>query len=87
GGARVEAGTLIGDRTFLTLNAGICEVQRGATSQILGAGLAYRLSRYWRFEASIEPVVRECRATGAAVAPQSAKYQIGLDLFLQLGNQ
>lgn len=86
GATRVEAGTQIGERTFLTLNAGLCEVQRGSTSQILGASVEYRLSRRWRFEASIEPLVRECRVTGAAT-PQSARYQIGADLFLQVGDR
>jgi translocation and assembly module TamB len=83
GATRVEAGTQIGERTFLILNAGLCEVRRGATSQILGASVEYRLSQRFRFEASIEPL-RECRVTGATTL-QSSRYQIGVDLFFQPG--
>ena len=81
---RVEAGAQIGERTFLILNAGLCEVRRGATSQILGASVEYRLSQRFKFEASIEPLVRECRVTGPTT-PQSSRYQIGVDLFFQPG--
>ncbi|MDP3774299.1 MAG: translocation/assembly module TamB domain-containing protein [Gemmatimonadales bacterium] len=85
GATRVEAGTQIGERTFLILNAGLCEVRRGATSQILGASVEYRLSQRFRFEASIEPL-RECRVTGATTL-QSSRYQIGVDLFFQPGQR
>ncbi|HUK64083.1 MAG TPA: translocation/assembly module TamB domain-containing protein, partial [Dongiaceae bacterium] len=61
GSARVEAGTQIGERTFLTLNAGLCPVTRGLSPQALGASIEYRLTRRWSMEASVEPTVQQCR--------------------------
>jgi translocation and assembly module TamB len=86
GTTRVEAGRQIGERTFLSLNAPLCEVRRGLSSQLFGATLAYRLSGFWRFEASVEPLLQECRALGVAPRP-STPYQIGVDLFWQRGIQ
>jgi translocation and assembly module TamB len=85
GSARVEAGTQIGERTFLTLNAGLCQVaSRGQSSQALGASIEYRLARRWSVEASVEPTVQECRPVGFLIRPPAA-YQVGFDLFWQSG--
>jgi len=81
---RVEAGTQIGERTFLTLNAGLCQVARGLSSQALGASVEHRLTGSFTVEASIEPTVEECRPVGFQIRPP-APYQIGLDLFWQWG--
>jgi len=81
---QVEAGSQIGERTFLTLNAPLCEMRRGITPQLLGASLEYRISRRWLLEASVEPLLQECRALGVAPRP-STPYQIGVDLFWQRG--
>jgi translocation and assembly module TamB len=86
GTMRVEAGTQIGERTFLTLAAPLCEVRRGLSSQLFGATLAYQLAGRWRVQASIEPLLQECRALGVAPRP-STPYQIGVDLFWQRGLQ
>lgn len=86
GSTRVEAGAQIGERTFLVLNAGLCEVRRGSTSQLLGASVEYRLSRRVNLEASVEPLVRECRA-GGATASQTSRYQVGFDLSWQSGDR
>ena len=83
---RVEAGSQIGKRTFLTLNAGLCQVARGLSSQTLGASVQYRLSVHWSVEASIEPTEQECRPAGFQIRPP-APYQIGFDLFWQWGAQ
>ena len=82
GSARVEAGTQIGERTFLTLNAGLCQGVR--FSQALGASVEYRLAPRWTLEASIEPPVQECRPAGFQIRPPGS-YQIGMDLFWQWG--
>jgi translocation and assembly module TamB len=82
GNARVEAGTQIGERTFLTLNAGLCQVVRG--SQALGANVQYRLAPRWTLEASVEPTVQDCRPVGYQIRPP-VPYQIGMDLFWQWG--
>jgi len=84
GTMRVEAGTQIGERTFLTLAAPLCEVRRGLSSQLFGATVAYQLGGRWRAQASIEPLLQECRALGVAPRP-STPYQIGVDLFWQRG--
>jgi len=86
GSARVEAGTRIGERTFLTVNAGLCEVQRGAATGLLGASIEYRLTGRWRLEASVEPLQQECRSLGVLPRP-STPYQVSLDLFWQRGMQ
>jgi translocation and assembly module TamB len=81
-GTRVEAGTQIGNRTFLTLNAGLCQVTRGLSSQALGASVEYNLTGGWTVGASIEPTVQDCRPTGFQILPPTP-YQIGVDLFWQ----
>jgi len=81
-GATIEAGVQVGSRTFVLLNAGLCEVQR---SQAVGVSLEYRLSEQFATQASVEPVVRECRAGGSALENVAARYQIGFDLFWTLG--
>ena len=85
GSTRVEAGTQIGERTFLTLNAGFCQVSRGLSSQALGASVEYHLTGRWSMQASVEPTVQECRPSGLLIRPP-APYQIGFDLFWQSGN-
>lgn len=84
GSTRVEAGKQIGERTFLILNAGLCQGTHGLSSQALGASVEYRLTRRWSMEASVEPTVQECRQVGFQIRPP-VPYQIGLDLFWQSG--
>lgn len=86
GTTRVEAGTRIGERTFLTLNAPLCEVSHPLSGQLLGASVEYRFGTHWRLEASLEPLLQECRALGVGPRP-TAPYQIGVDLFWQRGAQ
>ena len=73
-GALVAAGWQIGDKTFLTVNAGFCDIQQITFSKTLGATLQYRFSPEWRTEASFEPV-RNCNSKS------TAERQLGLDLF------
>jgi translocation and assembly module TamB len=84
--ARIEAGSQVGKRTFITLNAGLCQVARGLSSQTLGASVQYRLTGHWSVEASIEPTAQECRPLGFQIRPP-APYQLGFDLFWQWGAQ
>jgi translocation and assembly module TamB len=79
--ARIEAGTQLSDKAFLTLNAGLCEVQ---TSSLLGASLEYRLTNRWTASAAFEPVVQQC-GTARALAGLNSKFQLGFDLFWQSG--
>jgi translocation and assembly module TamB len=82
--AQVEAGTQLGERTFLSLNAGLCEVTRGLSTQALGASIEHRLGSQWTVEASIEPTLQECRPAGFLIRPPTP-YQVGFDLFWQWG--
>lgn len=79
--ARVEAGAQLGDRTFLTLNAGLCEV---LAAQLVGATLQYRLSGRWTASATFEPVIQEC-GTSAGLTGLATRKQFGFDLFWQQG--
>jgi hypothetical protein len=79
--ARIGAGARIGDRTYLTLTAGLCEV---LTSQLIGAGVEYRLSRPFSLAAAFEPVVQEC-GTSYQLRGLSARYQLSADLNWQQG--
>ncbi len=75
-GALVAAGWQIGSRTFLTLNAGFCDIQNLTNvSKTLGATLQFRFSPEWRTEASFEPV-RNCNKA----AQTTGELQLGLDL-------
>lgn len=78
---RVEAGVQIGNRTFLTLNAGLCEV---LANQLPGAGIEYRFSTRWTIAAAFEPVVQVC-GTAASLSGVTSRYQFGVDLNWQLG--
>lgn len=79
--ARLEAGAQLNERTFLTLNAGLCEV---LTSKLVGVTLEYRLSSMWSASAAFEPVIQQC-GTVATLANLKTLYQLGFDLFWQQG--
>ncbi|HXG29827.1 MAG TPA: translocation/assembly module TamB domain-containing protein, partial [Nevskiales bacterium] len=81
--ARIEAGTQIGSRTFLILDAGLCEVR---SAQAVGATVEYRMGSRWTATAALEPVVSNCQVgTGTSISADRARYQVGLDLFWSLG--
>jgi len=79
--ARIEAGVQVGERTFLTVNAGLCEV---LAQQLVGATLEYRLSRRWTVAAAFEPVIKQC-GTAVSLSGLTRDYQFGFDLFWQQG--
>lgn len=79
--ARIGAGARISDRTYLTLTAGLCEV---VTSQLIGAGIEYRISRPFAVAAAFEPVIQEC-GTSYQLRGLSARYQLSFDLNWQQG--
>jgi translocation and assembly module TamB len=81
GTARLEAGAQLGEKTFLTLNAGLCEV---LTARLVGAALEYRLSGRWTVSAAFEPLIQEC-GTSAGLGGLATRYQFGFDLFWQTG--
>ncbi len=79
--ARIGAGARLGDRTYLTLTAGLCEVEK---SQLIGAGVEYRFSRPFSVAAAFEPVIQEC-GTSYQLRGLSARYQLSFDLNWQQG--
>jgi hypothetical protein len=79
---QVAAGLQIGQRVFLTLSAGFCDL-RQFSYENLGAGIEVRFSQAWRAQLAFEPTLREsCGVTGfeSRLAP-NARYQVGFDLF------
>ena len=78
---QLAAGWQIGQKVFLTLNAGFCGAdQFGANN--LGAGLEMRFSPRWRAQVAFEPTFQDCgvRGFGQQLGVES-RYQIGADVF------
>jgi hypothetical protein len=76
---QVAAGWQLGQKTFLTLNAGFCPENLGQFSYSnLGASLEFRFSREWSLQASVEPSLHTCRRDFGitSVVP----YQVGSDI-------
>jgi hypothetical protein len=76
---QVAAGWQLGQKTFLTFNAGFCPENLGQFSyNNLGASLEFRFSREWRLQASVEPTLQSCRRDFGL--PPSNTYQVGSDI-------
>jgi hypothetical protein len=76
---QVAAGWQLGQKTFLTFNAGFCPENLGQfSSRNLGASLEFRFSREWRVQASVEPSLQSCRRDFGIGT--SNPYQIGSDI-------
>ncbi|HET7790071.1 MAG TPA: translocation/assembly module TamB domain-containing protein [Gemmatimonadales bacterium] len=78
-GLRFTAGWQIGRKTFLLVNAGLCQSRQTTVTNALGASLQFRFNDQWRTEASFEPV-RTCSdiTVQSNIVPPR---QVGLDLF------
>lgn len=78
--AQVVAGWALGQKWFVTLNAGVCTNDWAFNARNFGASLEYRLSREWRLQVSAEPG-RICSVSGASEGYLGIKrYQFGGDL-------
>jgi hypothetical protein len=76
---QLAAGWQLGQKTFVTLNAGFCPENLGQfTYNNLGASLEFRFSREWSLRTSIEPSLQSCR-TEFGIST-SNPYQIGSDI-------
>jgi autotransporter translocation and assembly factor TamB len=76
---QLAAGWQLGQKTFITLNAGFCPENLGQfTYNNLGASLEFRFSREWSLQTSIEPSLQSCR-TEFGIST-SNPYQIGSDI-------
>ena len=81
--SQVTAGWQIGNKTFLTLNAGFCSQQFVSDLRYegIGASIERRFSRAWRVKASIEPTYQTCgTTTGVDYRGSTSPYQVGADL-------
>ena len=82
-GSRIGVGKQIGQRAFLTANAGLCSLYNSSATftSSIGVTLEYRLARQFSLQASSEPstISLLCRpgATSIGVRPR----QYGFDLF------
>jgi hypothetical protein len=77
---QVAAGWQLGQKTFLTFNAGFCPENLGQFSyNNLGASLEFRFSREWSLQASVEPSLQTCRSD-FGVTSTTLPYQVGSDL-------
>jgi hypothetical protein len=76
---QVAAGWQLGQKTFLTLNAGFCPENLGQFSYSnLGASLEFRFSREWSLQASVEPSLQTCRRDFGVTSV--VPYQVGSDI-------
>ncbi len=85
GFTRFAAGWQLGNRWFVTLNAGLClsgSRAGGVTARNFGASIEYRLAREWKLQASAEPV-QQCFSNqlSEAFLTTAPRYQLGGDLF------
>ena len=80
-GTQFAAGWAIGGKTFLVLNAGVCQSSRQTRfTNSLGATLQFRFSPEWRTEASFEPV-RSCAIGDPDLNTTTVPRQVGFDMF------
>ncbi|HET7470420.1 MAG TPA: translocation/assembly module TamB domain-containing protein, partial [Gemmatimonadales bacterium] len=77
---QLAAGWQIGNKTFLTFNAGFCPDFSQLSAKNLGASLEFRFSREWKFQSSIEPTVQSCNTFVTTNRLSTNPYQIGLDI-------
>lgn len=77
---QLTAGWQIGNKTFLTFNAGFCPDFSQLSYKNLGAGLEFRFSREWKLQGSVEPTLQSCSTFFPAYRLSTNPYQIGLDI-------
>jgi len=77
---QLAAGWQIGNKTFLTFNAGFCPDFSQLSYKNLGASLEFRFSREWKFQSSIEPTIQSCNTFVTSNRLSTNPYQIGLDI-------
>jgi hypothetical protein len=78
---QLAAGWQIGNKTFLTFNAGFCPDFSQLSYKNLGASLEFRFSREWKLQSTVEPTIQSCSNFGTANRLGSTNpYQIGFDI-------
>jgi hypothetical protein len=82
--SRFAFGWRVGNKSFVTLNAGFCGGAAQSTPfgpENFGASFEYRFSRAWRFQTSFEPTFTNCSLAGYNSTFTSSRYQVGADVF------
>jgi TamB, inner membrane protein subunit of TAM complex len=77
---QLAAGWQIGNKTFLTFNAGFCPDFSQLSYKNLGASLEFRFSREWKLQSSVEPTIQSCNTFVTTNQLGTNPYQIGLDI-------
>jgi hypothetical protein len=77
---QLAAGWQIGNKTFLTFNAGFCPDFSQLSYKNLGASLEFRFSREWKMQSSVEPTIQSCNTFVTTNQLSTNPYQIGLDI-------
>jgi translocation and assembly module TamB len=82
-GSRIGVGKQIGQKAFLTANAGLCALgsSQGSFTNSIGIALEYRLRQHFSLQASLEPPTTSllCRPGGSTIGTRPR--QLGFDLF------
>jgi autotransporter translocation and assembly factor TamB len=77
---QLAAGWQIGNKTFLTFNAGFCPDFSQLSYKNLGASLEFRFSREWKLQSSVEPTIQSCNTFVTTNRLSTNPYQIGFDI-------
>ena len=78
---QLAAGWQIGNKTFLTFNAGFCPDFSQLSYRNLGASLEFRFSREWKMQSTVEPTFQSCNPFGVGSRLTATNpYQIGFDI-------
>jgi len=80
-GSRIGVGKQLGQRAFLTANAGLCSITGASFTNSIGITLEYRLAQHFSLQGSLEPPTTSllCRPGGNTIGTRPR--QLGFDLF------
>ena len=81
--SRIGVGKQIGERTFVTANAGLCGLGGGSQAsftQSLGVSVEVRLNHGWSIQTGREPAARALTCSGLGAVVDTPR-QFGFDLF------
>ena len=84
-GSRIGVGKQLGQKAFLTANAGLCSLgltgQQGSFTNSIGITLEYRLAQHFSLQASLEPPTTSLLCRPGANTIGTRPRQLGFDLF------
>ena len=83
-GSRIGVGKQLGQRAFLTANAGLCALgagSQGSFTNSIGITLEYRLAQHFSLQASLEPPTTSLLCRPGANTIGTRPRQLGFDLF------